>query len=590
MATRSANTCGWLCSSACVALAGSLVGDLAAQVAPRATVTGRAEGVVVDALQQPVPAASVWIDIDGTTTARTVADGAGMFVLGRLPYGAATVRATADGCALAAQTVQISGELQWLRLQLFPARTITGRVTNLDGRPLAGAFVLADPDLPDTLDFADDCTTTDAEGRYEFRRVPIGGVFLRAWSPGHQTQEEYTTGKDPVAVDLALDPDPDLTVTLRLLGATPAELAAASFHVRAARGDVAQALPAPLASARPDADGSCQLVGMPRNVTLRYVTVSVPGAHCLPSRQELRSGRRGEVTLEFRLLRGDEATIRGTLVDGDGKPVKGVRLHCRAEGHGGGAYAIDSAVGSGISAADGSFALPSPVAPGEKFSLQSDDDKVAVWQPHDDVFQHHDNCFIAEHLPGAVHQVTTIVTTTVRGIVHDADGTPVAGAAIQLLARAANRSPAEETIAEAWTGRDGRFLLLRGLGGGMQLPVRVLVDGPLSASSTEFSLGEGDAFELEPLVAQPAAEVVGTVTDPRGRPLAGLRVHLFRMSRNELGTITDRNGRYRFVGVPPGMWQIRCTRGEKYPDTLAGAVAVDDHGVQRGDLQVDLDH
>jgi len=93
-----------------------------------------------------------------------------------------------------------------------------------------------------------------------------------------------------------------------------------------------------------------------------------------------------------------------------------------------------------------------------------------------------------------------------------------------------------------------------------------------AADSETFTLAEAGARVAVPdLKLAPAATVEGTVLDPQQKPAPGIRVWLrdwdFAKSGQKSGSvvevITDRQGRYRFLGVPPGgAWLQLLVDGE----------------------------
>lgn len=141
------------------------------------TLTGR---VVTADGGRPLPGASVELD-DGSGgpfvqpgQARAVpTDAEGRFVLDGLAEGTPTLRAMHPEYAPAARRVELrrGGSLDDVLFELGSGGTLTGTVRE-NGEPAAGAGVFVSPGLMD-IDLAR-TTRTDADGRYELRRLAAG--------------------------------------------------------------------------------------------------------------------------------------------------------------------------------------------------------------------------------------------------------------------------------------------------------------------------------------------------------------------------------------------------------------------------------
>lgn len=258
----------------------------------------RIEGGVVDALHEPVRAAEVWAWAGDRVVARTRTDGEGAFALANLP-----------------------------------------------------------PAHPRCLDDADPRAVTDEHGRYEIANVAIGEVTVRAWGAGFDLAEARIDGTEEPAVDFALQPA-TTTITFALGQATPEQLAAATFVLRAELEGAPVALPLPLERGRPDASGEWRLAGWPNHVDVRYARVDLPGSRAVPWRHEVVRAKDG-LRVEFEALAPEAAQLRGVLRGPDGAPLGGKELLLRPfDDHPGSMRVV-----RGTTASDGAFALPCPVAP-----------------------------------------------------------------------------------------------------------------------------------------------------------------------------------------------------------------------------------
>jgi hypothetical protein len=139
-------------------------------------------------------------------------------------------------------------------------------------------------------------------------------------------------------------------------------------------------------------------------------------------------------------------------------------------------------------------------------------------------------------------------------------------------------------IARTTTDRAGRYRM-----GGLYPDgdLRVVVSGPDGdAIGDEFQFDEGRAVtEQAPLRLRPAATVEG-VLRIGGEPAPGIRVGLRvdqpvgPWSSDRLQVVTDRTGRFRFVGVPGGACTLTVRPGiedeaEPHPDAEVTVATLD---------------
>lgn len=137
---------------------------------------GAASGVVVDDAGRPL--SGVRIEPSATPVV-TAADGS--FRVTGLPSGNIEISARKPGYALEPPappraTVIAGAETTGVRITMVPAAPIHGSVTDVEGRPLAGATVHAHSRRGNTL-YALATTSADAAGRYELAEIPSTGVY-----------------------------------------------------------------------------------------------------------------------------------------------------------------------------------------------------------------------------------------------------------------------------------------------------------------------------------------------------------------------------------------------------------------------------
>src|SRR5579872_4165958 len=178
-------------------LAAVLAGTMAARAEDKpdgaAAATGAITGLITDREGRPLAGAEVWGVIRFEKVAATRTDAEGRFRLGPLDTGTAvTVWGEAPGVARERRDdVHVfAGRDHEIRpLALLPGTRITGRVVDVEGRPVAGAKITV-KDYRHiqghgiTCDQAEWTLATDAEGRFATTQLPAGSADLMFASPG----------------------------------------------------------------------------------------------------------------------------------------------------------------------------------------------------------------------------------------------------------------------------------------------------------------------------------------------------------------------------------------------------------------------
>lgn len=566
--------------------------------------TGRIEGLVVDALAQPIAAADVWlVDREGQRGPSTKTDGSGLFMLPKLPLpenGYWRVRATAPGYIEVDASARASQGVGTARLQLFDAARLTGQIVDQDAKPVAGAEVVVSFNRSRAARTR--CVaTTDAEGKFALDKAPVGYLNVRAIAPGFEctASEVHVTGKaegePPLRV--VLTPGTGLDLEVEVTGLSAEEAQKATVSLLPYLDGSLQDLPPSLLRGALDGSGKWRVRGLPK---AEYkVSVSAPDASFEPREVTMYPQFRGarliappapptEVPIaRFRAHRNQSVMLRGRLLDEAEKGIEGETIVARASN--GGREAVAS------TDKDGAFTLQSPLAPGVDcvFFLRNSE-WITTQAPPADV-PHFDRRDLLWHR-AKVDPNTELVLRAkrpalVRGRLVDGEGRPVRWMAVQLEESRGSRLPTWMTWTRAISARDGTFTFrVPELGD----PVRVLIEGPAgTAVSGEVELRWGKTSTVGDLVMTPAAAIAGTVRDAQQQPVAGARVWLRdwdmgtgqQKSGSVVETITDRQGRYRFVGVPPGGAYLQLAlRDERMLDK-----AVEPFEVKSGEqLQFDL--
>lgn len=140
-----------------------------------------------------------------------------------------------------------------------------------------------------------------------------------------------------------------------------------------------------------------------------------------------------------------------------------------------------------------------------------------------------------------------------EGYVRDTSGAPLGEATVRAWLLDAAGQVLDDVPHELVTGPDGRFRFVDVGDGPIQLSASAPGHAPLTRPVTA---GARMGIELR---LEPAATLAGTVYDARGAPAVDAEVILvgsgvWPPERRR----TDRSGRYRFVGIPPGLYELHA--------------------------------
>ncbi len=532
---------------------------------PGATIEGR----VLDARGEPIPVAQVWVTSSPgpDVLARTVADGEGCFRLGRVPARSAwTVHASAPGRIT--DTAYVSPDGPTATLRLYDAGTIRGTFVDRAGQPIAGAQVVAAFDLARIMFSAKVEAITDENGAFTLAGVPLGVIDVRACKAGAGFGAEQVHLRDAAAVKLQVGTDASTTLRVVITG-LPADAERPRVSLLPYTNGSLQTLPRGMVGGTIGADGSLVFEGLPDWEYL--VRPSSPGFTFAP--RDMRVKEKDSHDIAFTAHALGTMPWSGRCVDAEGQPVAGLRLAIRETS--------ERQRAEAVTGADGRFTLQSHLAPGTKCSLYSLDPAWCMDQAKTEgMYGGWDLRYLNRHeavvAPDQPLELRVAPATVVTGRVVRDDGRPVPFARIELEHARGNRMPWWMAFASATTDREGRFAL-RGLHGTPD-PVRVKVEDSSGAAEGEpFQLGMGEQIELPPLKLAPAGSIGGIVRDAQGGPVPGARVWLrtwdFVTKQQKDGgvteVVTDREGRYRFVGVGAGGYYLQVTLREEHPMTQA---------------------
>lgn len=522
------------------------------------------EGRVVDLRGDGVPAANVAaIDLEtGRPLARIVADGNGVFRLPGVPAERRVeVRATADGRCEGRSPVP-EDPLSRVLIDVHDAVTLHGVLRNVAGEPVPNSTVRLRP-TGGVLDMQVEART-DEHGAFTLAGVPVAPVFVTAAIGADGIACTRVTATRDAEIRLQPITGETTKVEVRITGIPADRVADVRLAIHPDRPvAISQVpssppewfLPPPFAEATLAPDGSW-------TATLPHCAYWIePKAEGLTFSSRIgwrraRTGAGRPVTFDCTTSERAVITCRAAARGPNGEPVEGVKLLLTSRD-----LSLVAVTGE-----DGSVAFRGPLRAGKEVTIRAIDPRWAVDPEHPDSRVEYDPRLRAsETLDVTTDGVTPIRLVegcVVRGRLLLPDQSPAAGVRVELRDRLPGRDRWRglAELAVASTDAEGRFAF-RGVHDTFD-ELRVRVDDAAGSwlSGTVTLAEAGARVDLGDAVLRPPASVEGRVRDGAGRPAAGVRVQLHGWDPTEnvhdysisRSTITNREGRYRFVGVFPG--------------------------------------
>jgi len=519
----------------------------------------------------------------GGTHGRAGAGGRFRLALPRTPWRGA-VWAAADGHGAAIVRPAADGDA--LTVRLTARAVLSGRVLDLDGRPIGGARVRW-IGIFDGL-VVERATVAKPDGRYELEVAPdVPPLVPPSHTAVHGAQVEARAGGyAPVVVEPGFwrHPAPDRLVLDLYLGrgasargrvvdaetGTPlpgARVVAWATDARPRLGSAPSPLAhRPLAETRTDEAGRFAVAHLPAR-GFHDSRAGFPGrtaAFVGAERTGYARGRTGVPLLEeggeteVTIRLWPAARIRGRVVDHKGRPVAGRRVWTSTRGPAAGAWpgALYGEPHAVRTAADGSYpwrTVPVGRKPTVVNVLTNGIHRVSLEAKAGE----------RRVAPDLVLPQAPVRPPLVRVV--DAAGDPLAGASVETI-------PGRRAFT---TDAQGRAPVRRPDKGEYAVIARATGFAPAST-------GRRRAAEQEPeltLVLRPGHRLRGRVVDAEGNPVAGARVSVRdgrvpwkvvrRANARRLApglpalhhygaTLTDARGAFRFLDLPPGPYHVHA--------------------------------
>jgi protocatechuate 3,4-dioxygenase beta subunit len=520
---------------------------------------GTVHGIVVDSIGAPVRAAEVWLSrwsseerLETTTTSN-----GGNFTLRSVPLDESLlVWATAPGLTRERTIVRVAPAARSAteRIRLWEAGTLRGRVVDAQGAPIADAQVGAAFESARSRGFEPaGQAITDATGALELSKIPLGDIVVRAIAPGRLLGQAELYLRDEADVQLTLAEGTGVRISVRVEGVGPDVAKRLAVRVLPYGPRSHQILPSRLVAGSLDDRGEWHARGLP---SLEYkVSVHGQDLSLSPGSAEFKPGA-GDAHhhATFKLLTRDAILLRGRIVCPDGRPLASATMQCRDDN------ARRAAAQTGP---DGRFELRGPFEVGTACTFELVDVPFVLSVPP----QEQKDPFGLEFFPSIRSVIRTdqeyalqaTPAAEVRGRLTAKDGAPLRFHPVTLAQENPSRMPRWMTCARTTTDRTGSFVFSRLRPSPHDC--RVETSGPDAS-------GQSEPFQLRPeqpltdivVACEAASAVSGVVLDGAGQPIPGARVWLrdydASTGRQTSGSVfevrTDRQGRFRHVGVEPG--------------------------------------
>jgi len=423
-----------------------------------------------------------------------------------------------------------TGQRAQLEIALDPGNTIRGIVYAPSGTALEGARCRvhpasgAQPANPPS-DFDDDSILTDASGEFVFDTLASGSHRLVV---SHELYATFIESRaQPSEEVLTIHLTEGSAISGLIFDArTKDPIPGAKVTVHDLGGEQKEGLS--------DASGAYFVRGIsvqPRGTT--NLNIEAEGYQRISNHKV--EVEEGAVTAAQDFYLERNGTVLGRVVDGNGRPLEGVRISARRT-HDTNAVVVNIGQMT-TSAADGSFAVQQVEAGDETFLEGS----------HRNFLNSRSETFSIE--PGqevAGVELMMKIGGSVTGRVIDEQGAPIAEAIVGARDDVMIEVNPASLANKVYTDAEGRFTLGRLEAG--DLTLISAAKGFLTVEVTGLEVVEGQTAPSVEIRMTAGAHIAGTVRNSLGEPIGGARVTVIDTSAGmkKLTTSTDTNGKYRF--------------------------------------------
>ncbi|MHC4820720.1 MAG: carboxypeptidase regulatory-like domain-containing protein, partial [Planctomycetota bacterium] len=497
-------------------------------------------------------------------TQTTGADGRTTFP--RVAPGSWTVRATRDGLADGHATASVTEGARGdpTRVMLTDAGTLSGRVVDPDGAPLAGLEVFGNSgnywSMPS---MASKTSVTGEKGEYELTGLSSGNVTVGI-RRGTASMRTFGIVKIPdvETFDIVLEPGGSIhgSVTDEKTGeAVEGAVVSANAWDPTGRGGQTMGM------AVTAADGSYELPDLGRG-NVGQVTARKDGYLASNSSQMTQVPLRPESPVERNVKMRKGVPVTGKVLDGNGEPVSGATVFLQVWDPRRGMVPSDRA----RSGPDGSYTVAG-AAPGKALAQVTAAGYYQKDYPRN-YWQMMQSGNIPDHLrvdipvDGEVTKDLVIeVGGSVSGTVQNEDGSPVAGVTVRL---SGPKEVGGGTAAP--TAEDGTFVVV-GVKPGENITATTSGPSGSSGKSEKFSVTEGTPYSGLLVTMKPGATISGTVSRSDAGDLRNVsllvvsgdytgpnRQNLAWARNNAVTHPVDDDGTFSIEGQRAGVWTVLC--------------------------------
>ena len=419
---------------------------------------------------------------------------------------------------------KIAGD-QTFDIKLDRGATLSGRVTDPDGKPVQGVNINAHSQLLN----AGGGIQTDAEGRYRIILLP-GTYSINISLPSGSALVSKNIQEYKITADQTLDIKLDRGNIL-------------SGRVTDPDGKPVQNVYVNLYSSQPgaigaggstDAEGRYRITLLPGTYS---VSISVPSGSPLVSKNIQDFKITADQTFDVKLDRGN--ILSGRVTDPDGKPVQNVYVNAYSS--------LPGALGSGGNTdADGRYRVT--LLPGTY--------NVSIGLPSG-------SSFVSKNIQDykiAGDQTLDIKLdrgSILSGRVTDPDGKPVQNVYVNVY------SPQPGAFGNGGnTDEDGRYRVVL-LPGTYSISIGLPSGSPfVSKSIPDYKIAGDQTFDIK---LDRGVALSGRITDPDGRPVQNVNVNLWSQeTQTGGGAQTDAEGRYR-ITLLPGTYSLNINPPQGSP-------------------------
>lgn len=470
-------------------------------------------------------------------TPDAVSDSQGRITVAEIPAMALDLEVSKPGYApVVVRNFKVqsgTGSINLGTVTLYPGAAITGRVSDSQGKPVAGAHVFRVErsqlpfEMADRLRDETPDVITNTDGRFSLADLPQGlPVHLLVSAPGHLPVAVRGV-RPPTAKPLRIRLDAGSTFIGRVLDPQGLPVSGADIELNwratlPGRADL-QTGPPMSKSTKAGQDGRFKFSELPTGgATLGVSAAGFVAAEEIPVKLPQASGEENTIVLE----RG--ATLEGRVSTTAGDPVSGARVLAGSA--------------AGLSDNEGIFYLDA-VPAGPVF--------VEIRHPHYERLQKR------VHIEEGINHLDVVFKAgrEVRGRILDPAGKPVAGAAVMLAAEARHGVQPYN----ARSAMDGEFVLEPVAAGRYRL--QASAQGFADTELQQAVIVEREAVQGIEVVLAPGGAITGRILGLETDELSRVAVHAKNAAGGSKNAEVDAAGNYALRNLAAGDWLIQASLG-----------------------------